>query len=245
MPRRPARRSTAPAAARRVIAYVRVSTEKQADGGHSLEAQRAKVAAWCALHDAELVNVFEDAGLSAGTLDGRPALAAALAELAAGRGDALLVVKLDRLTRSTRDLGDLLDRSARGGWALLSVAESLDTSTAAGRLVVSVLGAVSQWEREAVGERTAAAMASMKARGLYTGGAAPYGYRVDADGRLVPDEAEAAVKRCAGELRAAGLSLRAIGAALAERGLLPRSAPRWSAGTVSRLLNDEDVAAAA
>lgn len=235
MTRRPARRTAAPAT-RRVLAYVRVSTEKQADGGHSLEAQRAKVAAWCALHDAELVNVFEDAGLSASTLE-RPALAGALAELAAGRADALLVVKLDRLTRSTRDLGDLLDRAAAEGWALLSVAESLDTSTAAGRLVVSVLGAVAQWEREAVGERTAAAMAGMKARGLYTGGAAPYGYRVDADGRLVADDAELAVQRAAAELRAAGLSLRAVGAVLAERGLLPRGGGAWSPAAVSRLVD--------
>jgi len=233
MTRRPARRPAAPAT-RRVLAYVRVSTEKQADGGHSLEAQRAKVAAWCALHDAELVAIHEDAGLSASTLE-RPALAAALAELEAGRADALLVVKLDRLTRSTRDLGELLDRAAAEGWALLSVAESLDTSTAAGRLVVSVLGAVAQWEREAVGERTAAAMAGMKARGLYTGGAAPYGYRVDADGRLVADDAELAVQRAAVELRAAGLSLRAVGAALAARGLLPRNGGAWSPAAVARL----------
>lgn len=235
MNRRAARRTAAPAT-RRVLAYVRVSTEKQADGGHSLEAQRAKVAAWCALHDAELVNVFEDAGLSASTLD-RPALAGALAELAAGRADALLVVKLDRLTRSTRDLGDLLDRAAAEGWALLSVAESLDTSTAAGRLVVSVLGAVAQWEREAVGERTAAAMGAMKAAGLYCGGTVPYGYRVDDEGRLVADEAELAVKRAAAELRAAGLSLRAVGAALEARGLLMRGGGQWNARSVARLVD--------
>lgn len=232
--RRPAAASTAPRA-RRVLAYVRVSTEMQVDGGHSLEAQRSKVAAWCALHDAELVAVHEDAGLSASSLD-RPALAAALAELAAGRADALLVCKLDRLTRSTRDLGDLLDRATAGGWALLSVAESLDTSTAAGRLVVSVLGAVAQWEREAIGERTAAAMGAMKTAGLYTGGRVPYGYRVDAEGRLVADEAELAVKRAAAELRAAGLTLRAVGAALAERGLLPRGGGAWSTSALDRLL---------
>ena len=246
MTRRPARRpaaSTAPAA-RRVLAYVRVSTEMQAEGGHGLEAQRSKVAAWCALHDAELVAIHEDAGVSGSSLD-RPALSSALAELAAGRADALLVCKLDRLTRSTRDLGELLDRATAGGWALLSVAESLDTSTAAGRLVVSVLGAVAQWEREAIGERTAAAMGAMKAAGLYTGGLVPYGYRVDADGRLVTDEAEAAVKRCAGELRAAGLSSRKISAELAERGLLNRAGGAWSSAAVCRLVNDEDVAAAA
>ena len=237
MPRRPARRpaaaSTSPRA-RRVLAYVRVSTEMQVSSGHGLEAQRSKVAAWCALHDAELVAVYADEGLSGSTLD-RPALAAALAELEAGRADALLVCKLDRLTRSTRDLGELLDRATAGGWALLSVAESLDTSTAAGRLVVSVLGAVSQWEREAIGERTAAAKASMKARGLYVGGDVPYGYRAE-NGALVEDPAEQAVKAAVAELRAAGLSLRKIGAALAERGLLPRGGGAWSAPAVGRLV---------
>ena len=99
--RRPA--STAPRA-RRVLAYVRVSTEMQADGGHSLEAQRSKVAAWCALHDAELVAVFEDAGLSAATLD-RPALAAALAELEADPGDRLLSI----LARTRAALATLPD----------------------------------------------------------------------------------------------------------------------------------------
>ena len=245
MPRRPARRppaSTAPAA-RRVLAYVRVSTEMQVSSGHGLEAQRAKVAAWCALHDAELVAVYADEGLSGSSLD-RPALSSALAELEAGRADALLVCKLDRLTRSTRDLGELLDRATAGGWALLSVAESLDTSTAAGRLVVSVLGAVSQWEREAIGERTAAAKASMKARGLYVGGDVPYGYRAE-NGVLVEDAADLAVKRCAVELRGAGLSLRRIGAELAARGLLPRAGGAWSAPAVGRLVADEDVVAAA
>lgn len=233
------RRRTSTAAAparRRIVGYVRVSTDKQADGGHSLEAQRAKLAAYAELHDADLVMVAEDAGLSAGTLD-RPGLAAALDALDAGKADAVLVVKLDRLTRSTRDLGALLDRAAAGGWAVLSVAESLDTSTAAGRLVVSVLGAVAQWEREAAGERTSAAMRGMAAAGLYTGGAVPYGYRVDAAGRLVAEPAEVAVLEAARALRAAGWSLRAVGAELARRGHLPRSGGAWSAGAVARLVD--------
>ena len=83
---------------------------------------------------------------------------------------------------------------------------------------------------------TAAAMADMKAGGFYTGGAAPYGYRVDTEGRLVADEDEQAVKRAAAKLRAAGLSLRAVGAALAARGLLPRDGGAWSPAAVSRLM---------
>ena len=122
----------------RVIGYVRVSTEGQADGGVSLDAQRAKLAAYCVALDLDLVCIEEDAGLSAKTLD-RPALARALDALRAGRADALLVAKLDRLTRSVRDLGTLVDTYfAAGKWALLSVADSIDTRSAAGRLVLNV-----------------------------------------------------------------------------------------------------------
>ncbi len=66
----------------------------------------------------------------------------------------LIVAKLDRLTRSVKDLAELLERFERKGVALVSVAESLDTGSAAGRLVLNITAAVSQWEREAIGERT-------------------------------------------------------------------------------------------
>src|SRR5262245_64294962 len=82
--------------------------EQQAESGASLEAQKTKLHAYAVAMDLELVAVFEDAGLSAKTLD-RPGLAAALATLEEGRANALVVVKLDRLTRSVRDLGELVD----------------------------------------------------------------------------------------------------------------------------------------
>lgn len=78
--------------------------------------------------------------------------------LRAGKAEAILVVKLARLTRSVKDLGDLVERYfASGKWALLSVSEQIDTRSAAGRLVLNVLASVAQWEREATGERTSAA----------------------------------------------------------------------------------------
>jgi site-specific DNA recombinase len=126
-------------AATRTVAYLRVSTDKQADRGVSLDAQRAKVAAYAALYDLELVDVIVDAGASAKTLD-RPGLARALGMLRKGEADALLVVKLDRLTRSVRDLGELVERHfAPGKAALLSVSEQIDTRSAAGRLVLNVV----------------------------------------------------------------------------------------------------------
>ena len=228
--------SPAPNARTRAVAYVRVSTDKQAEHGVSLDAQRAKLEAYASLYDVDLVAVEVDAGVSAKSLD-RPALDRALGMLRAGKADAILVVKLDRLTRSVRDLGDLVERYfASGRWALLSVGEQIDTRTAAGRLVLNVLASVAQWEREATGERTSAALAHMRSQGEYTGGEAPYGWRVAADGvHVEADAGEQGVIAAVAELRAAGLSLRAIAAALHERGMLPRSGRRWHAETVKAL----------
>ena len=147
----------------RTLAYLRVSTEKQADRGVSLDAQRAKATAYAQLYELELLEVIVDAGESAKSLD-RPGLQRALGMLKRGEADALLVVKLDRLTRSVRDLGHLVEKYfAPGKAALLSVGEQIDTRSAAGRLVLNVLASVSQWEREAIGERTRCRKASRAA----------------------------------------------------------------------------------
>lgn len=221
----------------RTIAYLRVSTDKQADRGVSLDAQKAKVEAYATLYGLELVDVVIDAGVSAKTLD-RPGLTRALTAIAAGEAAALLVVKLDRLTRSVIDLGTLIDRHfGDKGAALMSVSEQIDTRSAAGRLVLNVLMSVAQWEREAIGERTSAAMAHKAARGEYTGGRAPYGFTIADDGAtLVKLPAEQAVIAEARELRASGLSLRAIAAELDKRGLRSRKGKTFAATQVKRMV---------
>lgn len=213
-----------------------MSTEKQADKGVSLDAQRAKVQQYAALYDLDLVDVIVDAGVSAKSLD-RPGLGRALAMLKKDAAEAILVVKLDRLTRSVRDLGELVEKFfASGKWALLSVGEQIDTRSAAGRLVLNVLGSVSQWEREATGERTSVAMQHKAASGEYIGGDLPYGYKLDADGvHLVEDDAEQAVLRQARVLREAGLSLRAVAGELARRGFRSRRERPFAPAQVARM----------
>lgn len=226
----------------RTVAYLRVSTDKQADRGLSLDAQREKVEAYAKLYDLELVEIISDPGASAKTLD-RPGLNRALSVLGSGDADALLVAKLDRLTRSVRDLGHLVERYFNA-YALLSVSEQIDTRSAAGRLVLNVLASVSQWEREAIGERTSMAMQYKASQGEYTGGGAPYGYR-NWKGRLVvdPDEQQAVV--LATELRKRGLSFRAIAADLEAHGYRTRSGKPFAPIQVSRMLNPHTVAEAA
>ena len=91
----------------KVVAYIRVSTDKQTDQGCSLDVQREKVALYARLHDLALVDIIEDAGESAKSLE-RPGLQRALAMLRNGEANGLLVTKLDRLTRSLRDLDTLI-----------------------------------------------------------------------------------------------------------------------------------------
>lgn len=224
----------------RAVAYLRVSTDKQADRGVSLDAQRSKVEAYAALYEIDLVAVEVDAGYSACTLD-RPGLARALEALRRRRADALLVVKLDRLTRSVRDLADLLERdfapggAGRRGAALLSVAEQVDTRSAAGRMVLNILTTVGQWEREAIGERTAAAMAHLRAEGRHTGGDPPFGW-AEVAGLLVETPEEQATLVRARALRAAGLSMRAVAETLEAEGHAARAGRVIGAGHVQRWL---------
>jgi DNA invertase Pin-like site-specific DNA recombinase len=224
----------------RAVAYVRVSTEKQADKGVSLEAQQATVEQYAQLYDLELVDVIIDAGASAKTLQ-RPGLQRALWMLKSGRATALLVVKLDRLTRRVQDLGLLLEKYfATGKFALLSVTEQIDTRSATGRLLLNILISVAQWEREAAGERTSAVLQHKAAQGEFTGGAAPYGYRLTADGdRVEPDPAEQRVIEQARVLRSKGLALRKVAGILAGRGFRSRSGKPFVAAQIARMMEDQ------
>jgi len=218
----------------RLVLYCRVSTEEQATEGVSLAAQRARGEAYAKLYGHELVAVEEDAGISAKSLR-RPGLRRALKALRAGGADGVLVAKLDRLTRSVGDLAQLVERYfTEGRGALLSVGEAIDTATAAGRMVLNMLGVLAQWEREAIGERTREALRHKRARGARLG-AVPLGWRRQGD-VFVEDEAEQRVLARARELAAAGVNLSAIGRTLTAEGLRTKRGGAWQATTVRKLL---------
>lgn len=202
----------------RTIGYIRVSTDKQADQGVSLDAQRAKIEAYAMLYDLEMVDYVIETGSAKNT--DREGLQDALQALIKGEAEALVVVKLDRLTRSVGDLGRLVECYFQKH-ALMSVSEQIDTRSAAGRLVLNVLASVSQWEREVVGERTSAAMQHMKAEGQYTGGKPPYGFDL-VSGELIENDQEQAVLALVKKYRGRGLSLQTIARLMAEQGIRSR-----------------------
>jgi site-specific DNA recombinase len=229
----------------KAIGYVRVSTEEQATDGVSLAAQEAKVRAYASLYDIELIDVIIDGGQSAKTLD-RPGLTRALAMLKSGKADGMIVAKLDRLTRSVSDLSTLIDGyfGEKAGRQLWSVADSIDTRTAAGRMVLNILMSVSQWEREVIGERTKDALQHKKSKGERVG-AVPMGYDLTDDGRrskaglpvaLALNAREQEILAIVRELRASGLSIRAIAAEMNSRGIPTKEGGQWHIATVQRAL---------
>ena len=217
------------------IGYVRVSTDKQAERGSSLEAQAEKIRAMALVHSAELSEIIVESGESAKSLN-RPGMAKLLALVDAGEVKAVIVAKLDRLTRSVKDLCELLDRFERKGVALVSVAESLDTGSAAGRLVLNIMAAVSQWEREAIGERTRDALRHKRIQGERVGNIA-FGFRLSGDGHhLEPDPTEQGALSEIRRLRSQGTTLRGIAATLNHRALRTRRGTPWRLESVARVV---------
>lgn len=224
----------------KIVGYVRVSTEEQASSGLSLASQVEKVRAYASLYDLELVEVIQDAGGSARTLH-RPGLQHALSLLRKRAVAGVVVVKLDRLTRSVEDLGALIreyfGERARYGVTLHSVSDHIDTRTAAGRLVLHVLAAVAQWEREAIGERTRDALAQKRSRSERISRHVPFGFRLAEDGHHIePEEGEQKVIAEARALRDSGLSQRAVAQALDDMGCVNRAGHRFALVHVQRLL---------
>jgi site-specific DNA recombinase len=217
------------------IAYVRVSTEKQAEKGFSLEVQIEKVRAMAVVQGVELVEVIVDRGESAKSLD-RPGMARLLDLVARKAIDRVIVAKLDRLTRSVKDLANLLEQFEKRKVALVSVAESLDTQSAAGRLVLNIMVSVSAWEREAIGERTASVLRHKKREGQVFNHT-PFGFLRDG-GRLIPLPDEQATIQRIFKAKSSGQSLREIAAELNASSIATKTRGSWHASTVSNILTN-------
>jgi len=219
-----------------VIGYARVSTAGQVEEGVSLEAQRRMIEAHCAMHGLTLLRVEEDRGISAKSTARRPGLARAREALRRGEASALVATKLDRVTRSIRDVITLVEEARREGWRLVSLGESLDTESAMGKFFVHMLAALAELERAQIGERTKAAMAELRRQGRKVSSRPPLGFRFEGE-RVVEDPAEQEVLGRMLELQDAGAGEYAVASALNREGVVnPRTGRPWFHGTVRAIL---------
>lgn len=226
------------------VGYVRVSTLEQASEGVSLDAQRDKLRAYCKFNGIKLIDIAADEGVSGGTLE-RPGLQQALGMLKRGRANTLVVMKLDRLTRSVRDLCALVDEYfGQERYHLLSVCGMVNTHNAAGRMMMLNLANYAQFEREIISERTYEAMQQLKAQGVKMGGS-PYGYEfsqvLDDKGRrtLVPHAFEQAMIARMATLHAGGVGFTDIARQFNAEGLRARRGGEWHGRVVSVILQRE------
>ena len=215
------------------VAYIRVSTEAQAVEGVSLEAQEAKIRAWCQLHDYTLQSTHVDAGVSGKKVDNRPALQEALA--ACQKGGALVVYSLSRLARSTADTLAIAEQLQRKSADLVSLSEKIDTTSAAGKMVFRMLAVLSEFERDQISERTSAAMQHKRSKRERVG-AVPYGFDLAENGvDLVANVAEQKIVKVVKRGKARGLTLQAIGDQLAAKGFKPKG-KKWYPQTIKNIL---------
>lgn len=178
----------------RCAIYTRKSTEEGLDQSfNSLDAQREACEAYIRSQAGEgwrsLPTYYDDGGFSGGTLN-RPAIQQLLADVDAGKVDAIVVYKVDRLTRSLLDFTRVVERLDARGVSFVSVTQSFNTTTSMGRLTLNVLLSFAQFEREVTGERIRDKIAASKAKGMWMGGNVPLGYDL-ADRRLIVNPMEA------------------------------------------------------
>src|SRR6202007_1671094 len=152
----------------RVIGYIRVSSDEQRNSGACLAAQREAIVAECRRRGWRLVEVIEDAGYSAKDLR-RPGVQVALETLRRAEASALVVAKLDRLSRSMLDFTALMAKATKQGWALVALDCAVDTTTPAGEAMANVLATFAQFERRLIGQRTREALAVKRAEGIQLG----------------------------------------------------------------------------
>jgi len=216
---------------KQAIIYCRVSTQEQADSGLGLEAQEQRCRAYCVANDWSIAGLYVDAGISAKSID-RPQLQHALEALTPN--SVLVVLKLDRLTRSVADLQPLSEQIGRAGAEWVSVQEKFDTSNATGRLMLRMILELSQWEREVIGERTSSALQQKKRRKERLG-TTPLGFHT-IEKQIVALPSEQVTVARARELRQQGLSMRKIAAKLTDEGHKTKRGGRWQAETIAKIL---------
>jgi len=191
---RPRRDGTQRAPKLRCAIYTRKSSEEGLEQEfNSLHAQSEACLAYIASQRHEgwtaLPERYDDGGFSGGTME-RPALGRLLADVVAGRVDAIVVYKVDRLTRSLADFARIVELLDARQVSFVSVTQAFNTTTSMGRLTLNVLLSFAQFEREVTGERIRDKIAASKKKGMWMGGQPPLGYDV-LDRKLVVNEGEA------------------------------------------------------
>lgn len=221
----------------RTALYIRVSTEDQARDGYSIHMQKEKLHAYCVSQGWDIEGFYIDDGYSAKDLD-RPEMKRMIENIKNGLIDCVLVYRLDRLTRSVLDLHNLLKLFDKHNCKFKSATEVYDTTTATGRMFITFVAALAQWERENTAERVKVNMQQMVREGKYPGGKVNFGYKLE-NGKIVINEQEADVVHKMFELYLEGNGDNRTATLLNRMGHRTRLGRMWTGKQVRDILTNQ------
>jgi site-specific DNA recombinase len=222
----------------KAAAYVRVSTEEQLKG-FGLDVQRERIDYYAKFRGITIKKWYEDSGISAKTTQ-RQGLQLMIADIQKKKYDALIVYKLDRLSRSLRDLLNLLEDSLNPyNCEFISVTEQFDTSVPQGKLMIQLLGSFAEFERNLIVERTWNGKLIKGQQGGYIGGEPPYGFKAEGKKLVLDPEKLALVNRVI-NMRKGRISYEQIAKKLNEEGrYFPKRGKQWYAKSIYNMVHNK------
>ena len=219
----------------KIAIYTRVSTEDQAKEGFSLDAQLDKLRSYCKARDWIIAGEYIDDGYSGRNVK-RPAYYQMLEEL--DNWDILLVIKMDRIHRNSKNFMLMMEDLKKQGKEFVSMTESLDTSTAMGRFVMDIIQRIAQLESEQIGERVYIGMEQKaKTNGGILGFNIPYGYNYENSKLIINDNEASQVKKIF-KLYLDGYSMKKISGMLNEKEIPTKQNKNWGSQTISTILKN-------
>lgn len=216
--------------------YIRVSTEDQAREGFSLGEQEEKLLQLCSFKDLEVYKVYKDAGISAKDMEHRPQFQEMLQDMKEGKINYIVAYKLDRITRSVRDLEELISVLEQYNCFLLCDRDDVNTSTANGRFFVRMLTVLSQLEIEIVSERTKFGLNGAIKSG-HIPGQRPFGYTKSEDKKMIVDNATRPYVEKIFDMYLEGKSFQQIANYFKENNIYPKK--KWRDTTIQKIIDNK------
>ena len=219
--------------------YLRVSTEEQAKEGFSINAQKEKLTSYANINDWEIYDFYIDDGISGKNITDRPSVNRLIEDVKSGKVNNVLIYKLDRLTRSVKDLINLIELFEQHNCSFNSVTEKLDTSNAVGRMFIKIIGIFAEFERENLAERVSFGYEQKTREGNYTNtnGVNGYDYIVGT-GELVVNEVEKDIVNRIFDLYLEGTSMLKIAKKFNQEQVPTKRGGDWSQATIKSILTN-------
>lgn len=219
--------------------YLRVSTEEQAREGFSIHAQKEKLTSYANINDWDIYDFYIDDGISGKNITDRPSINRLIEDVKSGNVNNVLIYKLDRLTRSVKDLINLIELFEENNCSFNSVTEKLDTSNAVGRMFIKIIGIFAEFERENLAERVSFGYEQKAREGNYTNcnGVNGYDYIVGS-GELVVNDIEKDIVNRIYDLYLEGNSMIKIAKQFNYENVPTKRGGDWAQSTIKSILTN-------